>query len=244
MPRPLQPVLLPWLQPGGLAPPFQPPPCPLPCLAKAGAVMPTPMTSAAVSAAPAIYLAMTPLLAIAAVGRETPWVAWAFRLARCSGRADQAGAAVDDERLAGDVAGLLRQQKADGVADIPAEPLDAEHRGLAPRLAPGRGHLPGIHARRIDRAGRDAVDADALRPVIDRHRPGQRDDRPLRGRIGGQPARPQRRDRRHVDDGAAAGGLDHRRDRMARHQEHAVDIDLHDTTPVLDRGVDDAAAPA
>ena len=130
------------------------------------------------------------------------------------------------------------------MTDVPAEPLDAEHRRLAPRLAAGRAHLPGIHARRVDRARRDAIDADALGAVIDRHRPGQRDDRALRGRIGGEPARAQRRDRRHVDDRAAARGLDHRRDRKARNEEHAVDIDLHDPAPIGDRGIDDAAAPA
>src|SRR5437879_11251337 len=75
--RPPQPVLLPWLQPGGLEPPLQsllcpivdpdgkpplklaPPPCP-PRSANAGAVMPTPTTTAAISAAAAIGLAITP----------------------------------------------------------------------------------------------------------------------------------------------------------------------------------------
>src|SRR6266550_5284052 len=77
MPRPPQPVLLPWLQPGGLEPPLRPllcpvvnpddkpplklapPPCP-PRSAKAGAVMPAPTTTAAISAAAAILLAITP----------------------------------------------------------------------------------------------------------------------------------------------------------------------------------------
>src|ERR1044071_6732417 len=79
MPRPPQPVLLPWLQPGGVEPPFQPPLCPivkpreplsklappprpppfpLPCLAKAGAVRPTPITTLASSAAAAMPLAI------------------------------------------------------------------------------------------------------------------------------------------------------------------------------------------
>src|SRR5947199_6034040 len=81
MPRPPQPVLLPWLQPGGLEPPLRPllcpvvnpddkpplklapPPCPPPWpprSANAGAVMPTPTTTAAISAAAAIRLAITP----------------------------------------------------------------------------------------------------------------------------------------------------------------------------------------
>src|SRR5689334_19047512 len=58
MPRPPQPVLLPWLQPGGVEPLFQPPPCPLPCLAKAGAVRPTPITTLASSAVAAMPLAI------------------------------------------------------------------------------------------------------------------------------------------------------------------------------------------
>jgi hypothetical protein len=45
-----------------------------------------------------------------------------------------------------------------------------------------------------------------------------------------------------VDDRAAPGALDHRRDRVARYEEHAVDIDPHDPPPILDRRVDDAAA--
>src|SRR5712691_2842160 len=120
--------------------------------------------------------------------------------------ADQARAAIDDQGLAGDIARLVRQQEANGVADVPAEPLEAEHRGFAPRLAAGSGHLSGIHARGVDRAGRDAVDADAIGAVIDRHRPGQRDDGALRGRVGGEAARAQRGNRRHIDDGAALGG--------------------------------------
>src|SRR5438477_6927089 len=78
--RPPQPVLLPWLQPGGLELPLRPllcpvvnpdgeppltlapPPCPPPppCLAKAGAAMPAPTTTAAINAAAAIPLAITP----------------------------------------------------------------------------------------------------------------------------------------------------------------------------------------
>jgi hypothetical protein len=39
-------------------------------------------------------------------------------------------------------------------------------------------------------------------------------------------------------------GLLHRRDRVARDHEHAVDIDLHDPAPILRRDIDDTAAPA
>src|SRR5438445_1537706 len=40
---------------------------------------------------------------IIVLSRKTPWTSVVFRLARRARRADQAGAAVDDERLAGDV---------------------------------------------------------------------------------------------------------------------------------------------
>ena len=66
--------------------------------------------------------------------------------------------------------------------------LETQHRCLAWRLAAGGGHVAGIHARCVDRARCDAIDSDAVGAVIDRHRPGQRDDRALRGRIGGQAA--------------------------------------------------------
>src|SRR6266478_947770 len=69
-------------------------------------------------------------------------------------RADEGRPAVDDEGLASDIARLFRQQKTHGMADVPAEPLDAEDRGFAPGFAAGRAHLPGIHAWRVDRAGR------------------------------------------------------------------------------------------
>jgi PAS domain S-box-containing protein len=143
-------------------------------------------------------------------------------------------AAVHHEGLPGDPARLLGGQKDDGVADVPAGAFGAEHaRFLAP-LAPVRRHLAaGIDERRVHGTGRDAVDANAVRPVIDRHRGGQRNDRALGHRIGGEAARTQRRDRRDVHDGAAAALL-HGRDGVPRHQEHRGDVHLHEMLPALE----------
>ena len=47
------------------------------------------------------------------------------------------GAAVDYERMARDVARVVRQQEAHGMADVPAGALDAERRGLAAAVARG-----------------------------------------------------------------------------------------------------------
>ena len=131
------------------------------------------------------------------------------------------------------------------MADVPAGAFGLQHRGLG---ALRRGRLAhavaAIDHRRVHRAGADAVDADVVLAVIDRHRLGEADHRGLRGRVGGEPARPQRRDRGDVDDRAALGGLDHRRDRVLGQQEHGLDVDLHDPAVFLGLLVDHAAAAA
>src|SRR5262245_47205028 len=45
------------------------------------------------------------------------------------------GAAVDDERVAGDVARVVGQEEAHGVADVPAAALAFEHRRVLAQLA-------------------------------------------------------------------------------------------------------------
>ena len=130
------------------------------------------------------------------------------------------------------------------MADVPAGAFGLQQRGLGAVGAGLLAHAAGIDHRRVHRSGADAVDADVVAAVIDRHRAGQADDRGLRGRVGRQPARAQRRDRGDVDDRAALGGLDHRGDRMLRKQEHGLDIDLHDSAILLGRLVDHAAAAA
>src|SRR5215472_9951061 len=130
------------------------------------------------------------------------------------------------------------------MADIPPGALDPEHGGLTPRLARCRAHLPRIYHRRINRTRCNAIDPDALWPVIDGHRPREGDHCTLRGRIGGEATRPQGGYRRDINDGAAARCLLHRRDRMARGNEHAVDIDPHDLPPLLRSDLGDAAGTA
>src|SRR5438477_1671842 len=113
--RPPQPVLLPWLQPGGLELPLRPllcpvvnpdgkpplklapPPCPPPppCLAKAGAAMPAPTTTAAISAAAAIPLAITPPPRFHAA-RKTPGFLLLFLPVAFAGPGDDAVSAIGD----------------------------------------------------------------------------------------------------------------------------------------------------
>ena len=104
--------------------------------------------------------------------------------------------------------------------------------------------VAAIDHRRVHRPGADAVDADVVLAVIDRHRLGEPDHRRLGRRVGREAARPQRRDRGDVDDRAALGGLDHRRDRVLGEQEHRLDVDLHDAAVFLGLLVDHAAAAA
>ena len=104
--------------------------------------------------------------------------------------------------------------------------------------------VAAIDHRRVHRPGADAVDADVVLAVVDRHRLGEPDHRGLRDGVGREAARPQRRDRRDVDDRAALGGLDHRRDRVLGEQEHRLDVDLHDAAVFVGLLVDHAAAAA
>ena len=80
--------------------------------------------------------------------------------------------------------------------------------------------------------------------MIDRHGARQPDDRGLRGRIGGQPAGPQRRYGGNIDDCAAACGPDHGGNGVFGEQEHALDVDLHHVPVLFRRLVDDAPTAA
>src|SRR5437868_805132 len=139
---------------------------------------------------------------------------------RIAFRALQGHAAVDHQHLAGDVAGVVAHQEAHALADVPAGAFDLQHRGLGALGAVGLGHaVAAIDHRRVHRPGADAVDPDPVLAVIDRHRLGESDHRGFRRRVGRQAARPERRDRGDVDDCAALGGLDHRRNGMLGQQE-------------------------
>src|SRR4051794_5939952 len=59
-----------------------------------------------------------------------------------AGRSEQRRAAVDDERVSGNVACMAREQKAHGATDIPASAFDTQDRSLAAPLP-----CPGRHTR-------------------------------------------------------------------------------------------------
>ena len=118
------------------------------------------------------------------------------------------------------------------MAAVPARPLDPQHGCAAALVAGGRAHAPLVDHRGVDRARRHAVDADTVLPVIDGHGTGEGDHRALGHSVDRQPPRPQRGDRRHVDDGAAASA-DHGGDGVLGGQEHGLDVDLHDAAVFL-----------
>ena len=104
--------------------------------------------------------------------------------------------------------------------DIPAGALGAEQRAFAAGLAHLRRHAARCHHRCVDRARRDAVDADAVAPVMRRHGARQTHDGALRCRIEqARMAARQARDRAEIDDRATAT-RDHFGNRVFRHQHH------------------------
>ena len=100
-------------------------------------------------------------------------------------------AAVDDDRLAGDVLQVDQRQVGRGQVLGRAEPV--EHRRLLQPVVPA-GHVrPLAHvARRRHVAGRDRVDADPVRAERGRQRPHQAEQARLRGRVRRQAVRGER----------------------------------------------------
>ena len=102
---------------------------------------------------------------------------------------------------------------------------------------------------RVEEAGRDRVDADAVRRPFDRQILRQRDDGALAGRVGDgvehigrQTA--EARDRCDVDDGAAPACAHHLAAGRLRHQKTTGRVGLHYLPPLLDRHRFDWLAPA
>src|SRR5687767_6660406 len=93
-----------------------------------------------------------------------------------------AGAAVDDQRGAGDEVGQRRGEQQDGVGDVVGGAAATTRDGGAGRLAVALGQVPAALFH-IDVAGQDAVDADVVRRQLQRHRLGQQYDRRLRGAV-------------------------------------------------------------
>ena len=122
-------------------------------------------------------------------------------------------------------------------SSVRAEPV---HRDLVrdDLLGAGREH------RGVDLAGRDRVDAHAVRAEVGRHLARQRGERGLRGGIGGARERmhARARDRGDVDDRAL--GARELLDQAARQHDRRKEVDAEHLAPDVDVGVDRAHARA
>jgi hypothetical protein len=78
----------------------------------------------------------------------------------------------------------------------------------------------GLHALGQDVARADGVDADAVRPVLRGHLPGQPDDRRLDGLVHQVPGRNEQTVRRRDVDDRATAGLAQMRHGVLRGAEH------------------------
>ena len=144
------------------------------------------------------------------------------------------GGAVDER-------GVVGGEEADELRDLlrPAEALD-QVRPREERLDHLRilGRLPELlHHGGVDRRRAVAVGANVVVAEVDRHALRQADDRVLRGGVGrahGEPG--DRRGRAGVDDRAAARRLDVRV-RELRPEPDALQVDVHQRVPHLDREV-------
>ena len=86
----------------------------------------------------------------------------------------QRDTAIDHQHLAGDIAGIIAEQKFHGVADVPAGSFRLQHRGVGALGARSLAHAvaAGVDHRRVHRTRANAVDPDVVAAVIDRHRLG------------------------------------------------------------------------
>ncbi len=141
-------------------------------------------------------------------------------------------AAVDVDLRAGDVGRLARAQEKDDVGDFRRGAQPAQRDRLDDLVGAGR------QDRRIDLAGRDCIDADAVRPEIVRHFAGQRAERRLRRRIGraGEGMDTGAGDRGDVDDRALRGSQ--LLEQAARQHDRREKIDLENVAPDMHRRVD------
>jgi len=162
-------------------------------------------------------------------------------------------AAVDDHVRAGDEASRVAGQVEHGRGDV-LGPADAARRlQAAAALGQRGGHL--LRGRAVqaeaaaeDRGGDEArhhrVDADAVPRQVGRAQLAEVQHRRLGGGIGHRRvAGGQRRDRRGVDDGAAATGLEVRQ-RVHRAAHHRAQQQVHRRVPAFERHLLHAAALA
>src|SRR5712691_6908294 len=146
---------------------------------------------------------------------------------------------VDVPRLPGDVVALLGREEQRQARDVVGT-SDAtggrqrQHRGgrvaLGERALAPRGRFAPA---RVDAAGADGVDRDAVRRQLLGHDLGEADHAELRRRVGAAPGGAAlARHRGHVDDPPAVA-RQHVRDHGAAHQERALEIDIDDEVPRL-----------
>ena len=131
-------------------------------------------------------------------------------------------------------ASLARCSAVSATSSACAKPLHgvAVARSFAHRFGIGVTGKTAPQHRGIDGARRNRIDADAIGGEIERHRPGQADDRALGGDIGRVAAAAgDRKLRRQRDDRAAALPL-HLRHRRARPQPGAADIGAEHRVPI------------
>src|SRR5262249_28591418 len=179
----------------------------------------------------------------APAGPEAPPAGWAAGRApglSADRRVGDGRAAVHHERRPGDPGRLVRGEKQDGLGDVFRLADPAQRDVLAP---PGQDVLPvvaGLEAalrhRRGNPARADGIDADALGRAVEGDGLGEQVAAALGRVVGRELGTPH--DARHrgdVDDRAAASRLDHPEQGEAGDQEDAVQVDVDDPLPVLDR---------
>ena len=169
---------------------------------------------------------------------------------RPSAQSARIHAAVDDELRPRHVARGIGRQIQHALRDLLGVAGTAERRrhfrallGIDRRVLPGaRGFRRDLAPdRRVDDAGMHRVDADAVAEggAFHRDRLRKQPHAALGRAIAGKTGRAaQARQRRHHDDGAAAG-LAHRRQAMLHRQKHAVEIDRGLPPPVRQRHLGD-----
>ncbi len=102
--------------------------------------------------------------------------------------------------------------------------------------APGFG-VGGQH-RGVDVAGTDAVHANALLPVVDRHRLGHHDEPALGRAVGNRIVAALNAPARRLVDDHSAPLRDHRGQRVLGHQPRALEARVHGRVPLLFGAVD------
>src|SRR3989442_504180 len=151
-------------------------------------------------------------------------------------------AAVHGERDAGHVAGQVRGEEEGGAGDVVGHARPAERHEEAMALALALTEYLREPFRHAD-VGRDRVDADRVRRQLERHRPGEADDRRLARAVDGvERRRALALDRHDVDDAPAAAPGDHARRDRARAVQDRLQVGAHEGVPALLAGLEEGGA--